>query len=196
MERTMANFKTIDKRWKISTTDTHVYFVGSPFSQWWIGKPFSGELIVGEFAGVVDVSNCAEQYMMASKASLFGDREALDAIQATNDPKEQKAIGRRIKNFDAEKWAAVARDCVTQGNIYKFTQDEDLGRYLLSTGDKTLVEGAWYDPVWGVKLAWDDPAILDEANWQGTNWLGECLMRVRAKMMADLLDRIHPGHQR
>ena len=55
----------------------------------------------------------------------------------------------------------------------------------MDTGDLYLVEGAWYDRVWGVGLAWDDDRILDVNNWQGTNWLGETLMRVRAALRVD-----------
>lgn len=192
----MTEFTHLDRRWKMSQSDTHVYFVGGPFSQWWLESPFRGKLIVGSESftqGILDF-NCAEQYMMASKAALFDDEEAFVAIMATYDPKEQKLIGRKIKNFDPQVWDDNARRCVTQGNIYKFQQDPDLAAFLLSTNGKKLVEGAWYDPVWGVKLAWDDPKILDEANWQGTNWLGECLTSVRQTMFDDLMARIHPGH--
>ena len=48
----------------------------SVFSQWLI-SPFTVDL--------VDYT-CAEQYMMASKARLFGDDSALSAILATDDP--------------------------------------------------------------------------------------------------------------
>ena len=98
--------------------------------------------------------------------------------------------------FDDELWRKGARECVKLGNYAKFSQNEKLGTFLLATGDKILVEGAHYDAVWGVKLAWDDPLILDEANWRGTNWLGECLMATRDTLYRHLLEDIHPGHQR
>jgi len=37
--------------------------------------------------------------------------------------------------------------------------------------------------VWGVALAWDDPKILDQANWAGTNWLGEVLTDLRDNLL-------------
>lgn len=55
--------------------------------------------------------------------------------------------------------------------------------YMKSFGDRYIVEGAHYDPVWGVKLAWNDPAIIDPVNWRGTNWLGEVLMEVRKRLV-------------
>ena len=68
---------------------------------------------------------------------------------------------------------------VTFGNHLKFNSDGDLEKFLESTGTRTLVESAWYDNTWGVKLAQDDDAILDESNWQGQNLLGKALMTVR-----------------
>ena len=53
----------------------------SAFSQWTL-SPFTVDLV--EY-------NCAEQFMMASKARLFGDETALSAILSTKDPREQNA---------------------------------------------------------------------------------------------------------
>ena len=66
----------------------------SAFSQW-TRSPFTKDLV--EY-------NCAEQFMMASKARLFGDDTALSAILASNDPREQKRLGRRVRHFDHELW--------------------------------------------------------------------------------------------
>ena len=43
---------------------------------------------------------CAEQFMMASKARLFGDDTALSAILASTGPREQKRLGRQVRHFD------------------------------------------------------------------------------------------------
>ena len=53
----------------------------SAFSQWTL-SPFAVDLV--EY-------NCAEQFMMASKARLFGDDTALSAILATKDPESKNA---------------------------------------------------------------------------------------------------------
>ncbi len=99
-------------------------------------------------------------------------------------PKAHKALGRLVKGFSAEVWDAKAREIVFAGNLAKFAEAENLRKYLMATGDLILVEGAHYDPVWGVGLAWNDLRIVDPANWQGTNWLGETLMRVRTALTA------------
>lgn len=201
------DFKTVDERWKVTSSDTHVFFQGGPFSQWFHAQMFGAMPLSVELPdAVVTVTekgktetrpltaifrfNTAEQYMMAGKAILFRDLETLEQIMAAKKPAEQKALGRQVRGYDDAVWQARAREIVTAGNLLKFAQNPDLREYLFATGDKHLVEGAHYDPVWGVALAWSDPAILDPANWRGTNWLGECLMAVRTELYGDLLKRL------
>jgi ribA/ribD-fused uncharacterized protein len=170
----------MDTRLKMSESETHIFFVGGPFSQW--HRSEIKETLPTHFLKRNHRFNCGEQYMMASKAVFFEDFDTLIDIMQEMDPSKQKAFGRKVANFDPSKWAEVARDIVYLGNLAKFTQNPDLAYYLKETGSKTLVEGAWYDEVWGVKLEYCDPLILDSANWKGTNWLGEVLMRVRKEM--------------
>jgi hypothetical protein len=176
-----------DPSFKIRETESHVFFVSGPFSQWHI-SPFDAPLpkLVGTglFATIEPGAEIrhfshAEQAMMASKASVFSDGGTLAQILASTSPKEQKELGRKVGNFDAGTWNTVALRIVTLMNHYKFSANSALRDDLLATGDKHIVEGAWYDTVWGVGLAWDDPAIDDPQNWKGTNWLGEALMAVR-----------------
>lgn len=172
-------------------TDTHVYFLGSYFSQW-AASPFTGRLpglrafTEGTLLRPVGSLrfNCCEQYMMAAKAMVFNDQATLMEIMDATHPAEQKKLGRKVANFDVDVWNKHARNIVHLGNFYKFTQHQPSRDFLDSVGDRIIVEGADYDPVWGVKVAWDDPKIEDEANWQGTNWLGQCIMRVREDIAA------------
>lgn len=158
-------------------TDTHVYFLSGPFSQW-----YNRQMII-PFNGRDQIFYHCEQYMMASKALLFDDQETLDLILKEKSPAECKKLGRKVKKFDISKWQANARNIVTEGNRYKFRNHEDLKEYILSTGNRKLVEAAHYDPVWGVGLSQDDDNILFESNWKGTNWLGQCLMTVREELI-------------
>ena len=57
--------------------------------------------------------------MMAEKARLFGDSAAVDAIFAAPDPKAAKALGRKVKNFYGQLWAARCREIVTRGNKWQ-----------------------------------------------------------------------------
>ena len=82
----------------------------SVFSQWTL-SPFTVDLVE---------CNCAEQFMMASKARLFGDDTALSAILASDDPREQKRLGRQVRHFDPELWQSECENIVLHGNFAKF----------------------------------------------------------------------------
>jgi len=121
----------------------------------------------------------AEHWMMAKKASLFHDSEALESIMAAEKPAVAKAIGREVKNFDAALWSASAYSIVVEGNLYKFSQRDELKSYLLKTGNKIIVEASPSDAVWGIGLAQDAKDAINPFKWRGTNLLGFALMEVR-----------------
>jgi ribA/ribD-fused uncharacterized protein len=128
--------------------------------------------------------SCAEQFMMAEKARMFGDEATRAEILASASPREHKALGRRVTGFDHAAWEAARLDIVIRGNLAKFGQDPALRAALLATGDKLLVEASPLDRIWGVGLRADDPRIHDQATWRGKNLLGEALMRVRTELRA------------
>ena len=123
--------------------------------------------------------NCAEQYMMYTKALLFEDLETANSIIDTDDPKEQKALGRIVKRFDKKLWDVYARDIVYSGNYLKFSQNNIIFEKLLATKDSILVEASPYDLIWGVGIPLTDNNIYDRKNWKGKNWLGEVLTQLR-----------------
>lgn len=131
-----------------------------------------------------------EQFMMAQKAILFGDEATLALIMAAEQPRDYKALGRKVQHFDAEKWDAAKYGIVVRGNLAKFSQNPELFDFLDSTGDSVLVEGSPYDSIWGVQLALDDPRIQNPNEWRGENLLGLALMEVR-----DELRRIMPARR-
>ena len=122
---------------------------------------------------------CMEQFMMASKARLFEDKETLERILKSSDPKEIKALGRQVKGFEEKAWNEAKQLIILNGNFRKFTQNPALRDYLLLTGKRTLVEASPYDTVWGVGLAAGDPRVVDPKQWRGENLLGFALMQVR-----------------
>ena len=144
-----------------------------------IGKHSFSQWFPSEFEENGVTYCCCEQYMMAKKAELFNDAETLKKILASTDPREIKALGREVKNFDVKVWQENCRDIVFNGNLLKFSQNEDLKAFLLSTKDELIVEASPYDKIWGVGLKFDDPKIKNKDTWQGTNWLGEAIMQVR-----------------
>jgi len=155
--------------------DKFYFFWSGPLSQWAI-RPMT----------VDDVAyNCCEQYMMAGKAKLFGDDFILSRLMAEHDPKKQKSLGRLVMNFDKEKWESVARKIVCAGNYAKFTQHGDLLEELRATGDRIIVEASPHDKIWGIGLKASDSRAKDQSKWPGKNWLGECLMRVRDRLLEE-----------
>jgi ribA/ribD-fused uncharacterized protein len=151
------------------TTDKFIFFWGGTYSQW-CPSPF---IIDGvEY-------NCCEQYMMAKKALMFNDFEALKNIMATDQPDEQKALGKMVKNFNKAYWEKYCRKIVFDGNFAKFTQNPDMKRELMATGDKEIVEASPEDRIWGIGLKASNPRAWDKSTWEGTNWLGEAIMQVR-----------------
>jgi ribA/ribD-fused uncharacterized protein len=120
-----------------------------------------------------------EQFMMFSKAKLFGDENAAAEILAARHPKDQKAIGRGVKGFDLATWEGKRESIVYVGCREKFAQNPGSRSLLLATAPTELVEASPYDRIWGVGLGERDPLILDKANWRGTNLLGITLMKVR-----------------
>ena len=90
----------------------------------------------------------AEHYMMAGKASLFGDEETLQKILMIPDPRIAKRLGRSVQGFDEELWCEHRLDIVMRGNEAKFSQNPELLTFLLSTGSSILVEASPFDLIW------------------------------------------------
>ena len=150
-------------------TDKFVFFYGGEFSQW-----YKNPII---FEGVS--YNCAEQAMMASKARMMCDEDTLKLIMSAVTPKEQKALGRKVKNFDATLWNAGCQNIVFKINFAKFSQSEFLKAKMLSMGDRIFVEASPYDRIWGIGMSENDYGVEDIHSWNGRNWLGYALSAVR-----------------
>lgn len=129
--------------------------------------------------------NCAEQWMMYSKAILFNDKSTAQLILNSRSPKEQKALGRKVKNFDQARWDRYAKAIVFVGNLAKFSQYPELYDQLVATAGTTLVEASPYDSIWGIGLKQDHPDARQRDRWRGLNWLGFTLTILRDKMMTD-----------
>ncbi|MFW5962440.1 MAG: NADAR family protein [bacterium] len=157
-------------------TDEYVFFFKqrSPFSQWYFAD-FTDE------KGIT--FNCCEQYMMYKKAMVFDDPKIGRTILNANHPSRQKKLGRQVRRFSQEVWEYLREDIVYEGNLLKFSQNQELKKLLLKTGDRKLVEASPYDKIWGVKMSMDDPNILNKDKWRGLNLLGKALMEVREELL-------------
>lgn len=154
------------------STYTFFFTEKSPFSQWYRCQFLANEQTFG----------CAEQYMMYGKAVLFGDAAIASEILRADHPKMQKALGRKVANFDATTWNRERERIVLEGNRAKFTQNPALRAELLATAGTELVEASPYDRIWGIGLAATDPRAKDPAQWKGQNLLGKILTRLRDEL--------------
>lgn len=121
--------------------------------------------------------------MMACKAELFGDQEIRKQILGCSDPKQIKALGRKVRGFDQAVWDKFKYAIVLNGNWCKFSQNRELREFLLSTGDSVLVEASPYDRIWGIQLSADAPEAQNPFGWRGENLLGFALMEVRDELL-------------
>ena len=110
-----------------------------------------------------------EQYMMHQKALRFHDESIAAQILATDDVSYIKELGRKVSGFDNHV-------------VAKFTQNPELKRALLDTGNAVLVEAAVNDKIWGIGLSMSDPKRVDPSEWKGQNLMGYVLMLVREKL--------------
>lgn len=86
-------------------------------------------------------------------------------------PKKSKQLGRQVPL--RSDWNEVRIQVMYDVCYAKFSQDKNLKRRLLATGDEYLQEGTWWDSYWG--------RIYDKekGEWVGENNLGKVLMRLR-----------------
>lgn len=144
------------------------------FSQWW-PSPFE-----------LDGQACrtAEHWMMASKARLFGDEEALEKILVADSPAQAKKLGRAVRGFDEARWKNARFELVTRGNVAKFSSTPELRAHLLETGTTILVEASPKDTIWGIGLSAGSARARDPGQWRGTNLLGFALVSARESLRA------------
>lgn len=147
--------------------------IKSCMSQWWKSS----------FTIETDTYSYMEQYMMAKKARLFKDDEALKRILNNKNPKQIKELGRQVRGFDDAVWKKYSPSIILNGNLAKFQQDENLKHYLMKTKGKILVEASPYDKIWGIGLSTDYDNVNNPLLWKGQNLLGFALMEVRDELI-------------
>lgn len=141
----------------------YVFFWGGVFSNWYIS----------DF--VVDgiTFNCAEQYMMYQKALTFNDIKTANEILDEINPKFQKALGRKVKNYNDAIWNKVRYDIVKKGLREKFTNSVYCKSQLLKNKGCQLVEASPKDRIWGI--GYDAYSAIDNIDNWGENLLGKIL---------------------
>lgn len=113
----------------------------------------------------------------AFQASKTQDLEARMKFAKMN-PSQAKYAGRRV--FLRSDWEIIKLRVMYEICRNKFTANPILAEKLLATGDELLIEGnTWNDRYWGAVASKDPISILA---YEGENWLGRILMRVREEL--------------
>ena len=128
----------------------------------------------------------SEQFIQMKAAEYFEDQVAKERIVNACDAQECKEIARDIKNFNKNEWSTVAEELCEPGITQKFVQNETLLRYLMETGNKTLVESSW-DEVWGTGKHIGSKDALNKNKWTSNGLLGKILMGIRDKQIEPYL---------
>lgn len=123
-----------------------------------------------EFDGIVYQNS--EAAWQAQKTLAKHKRMEFAQMTASN----AKRAGRRVTL--REDWEEVKYNLMVEVLRAKFTQNEELGKVLKSTGDATIVENTtgWHDNLWGSCSCPRCDGIT------GQNLLGKALMQVRDEL--------------
>lgn len=121
----------------------------------------------------------SEQLFMWLKAKFFNDEYHAKLILESNSPQEAKNYGRKVRNFDSEKWDAVKCDFMYKALQAKFYGDSDLRSYLMRKAHKGkfFVEASPYDKIWGIGMSENDKDLFQTELW-GENLLGKLLNKL------------------
>lgn len=134
--------------------------------------------------------NCNEQYFMYYKVLEFdpGNNELIDMIMNETRPSFIKRYGGKkyLKKYNNKIWTKKRYDIMLNGLRLKFTQNEDLKKKLLETGDKNLYEASFRDKIWGIGFGIKQAPSIPVEKY-GQNLLGKALMLVRLELQQNMI---------
>ena len=114
---------------------------------------------------------------MSQKARLFNDKSALEMILKEENPKKQKALGKRIKGFNQQTWHDHAKGLCSPGIEAKILQNPSIKDLLVSTGNRKIGEANPHDNFFGIGLH-----LNDAKSCKGKNIMGFILEDIRTKL--------------
>lgn len=167
------------------------------FSQWYCsGEGFIGNDSIHDLSPFIlkdDWDNLVlniqfqlrEQWMMYIKALVFAKDEHRDAnlnianqIIKTINPNVIKALGRTVKGYNDKIWDECKFKIVVNGNHLEFSQNKEMKKILMATGNRKFAEASYKDSIWGIGYNITDAAKTPESKW-GSNLLGKAIMEAR-----------------
>ena len=127
----------------------------------------------------------AEHAYQGLKAKTFGDDEAFEKIQKAKSAQSAKAAGKKVKDFKEETWKEKKDEAMKTILRAKFTQNLELRKKLLDSGDKVIANADSRDKYWGIGTSANTTMAKDPAKWKGENKLGKMLEELRTTIKAE-----------
>lgn len=170
---------------------TYHYFSKSshPCSNFFHVGPYEVTIAMGDGTQKTYTINNSETHFMMLKAVPF-EPAAIDAIAAAKTPKEARALGRKIKNYDENVWsgevdsqgltlAERSMDIALKRKLEVCLPYRDIIREGVEEGQESVnfVETSHWDNKWGTGMTEEETRRTPIDQW-GTNLLGKAHDRI------------------
>jgi len=123
-----------------------------------------------------------EHYYQWSKARLFGDEDAQQKILKSASPKTAKTIGKKVKDFNAERWETDKVAIMQRAIKAKLMQHPDIRKKLLATGTRRIAEANPRGKFWGIGTSYNTSKADNPDKWPGKNTLGQIYEELRRQL--------------
>lgn len=142
----------------------------------------SNEYMAGfKYAGIEYSS--VEQFLIYQRMVMFKRDDVAEVVLDTDDIELIHDLGKaKIEHFDVGLWDKNSYILAKKAIKAKFSQNKELCRILLKTGNAILIYCSEKNRKWGIGLGIDDDRYHNVRNWKGQNLLGKILMEVRAEI--------------
>jgi len=128
----------------------------------------------------------AEHAFQAIKARTFGDETSFGKILKAKSAQSAKSFGKKVSGFKDEVWTPEKKEGIMKQIVRaKFTQNLELRKKLVDSGDKILANADARDKFWGVGTSATTAIAKDPSKWKGENRLGKMLMDLRTELRAE-----------
>ena len=128
----------------------------------------------------------AEHAFQAVKAKTFGDDASFTKVLRAKSAQSAKSFGKKVVGFKDEVWTPEKKEGIMKDIVRaKFTQNLELRKKLVDSGDKVLANADARDKFWGVGTSATTAIAKDPSKWKGENRLGKMLMELRTELRAE-----------
>jgi hypothetical protein len=129
----------------------------------------------------------AEHAFQAIKAKTFGDDVNFGKILKAKSAQSAKSFGKKVVGFKEDVWTPEKKEDIMKQIVRaKFTQNLELRKKLLDSGDKILANADARDKFWGVGTSATTAIAKDPSKWKGENKLGKMLVELRTELRAEV----------